>query len=381
MPRIPDRPPIQCEFYTWRLFQRQGVWYADGRRDGHALGKHSLGTRDRKEALERLRLLDRKMAIQNGLAVPVGQQKESTDVSIEAGWEMFMKHCSRPQVTGGVSKNTKKRYRAVRAKHVDFCGKNGIHSWKEVSKETTEKYGQSLTRRPYADATIYLELVLIKSVVKWLIDEKKIPESCRFKLSMCRPEGTDTHCYSQQEVQAMVAHCRTNPALNWMGDVIAVLACTGLRISEAAALRQSDVDLQSNTIHLTDERSSRLRRQFGNARRTKGRRSRALPIHPELREVLEQLAVHSDGRLLHGPRGGKLKPDTVRKILIRDVIQPLTPQFPTPEREIGFEHGRVHSFRHYFVSQAFRDGASEGEVMEWVGHRDSKMVAPLSTHQ
>ena len=114
---------------------------------------------------------------------------------------------------------------------------------------------------------------------------------------------------------------------------------------------------------------------MGNARRTKGRRSRALPIHRQLREVLEGLETQPDGRLLHGPRGGKLKPDTVRRILIRDVLEPLKEKFPTPEGEIGFEHGRLHSFRHYFVSQSFRSGASEGEIMEWVGHRDSKMVA------
>jgi integrase len=61
-------------------------------------------------------------------------------------------------------------------------------------------------------------------------------------------------------------------------------------------------------------------------------------------------------------------------VFIRDVIGPLAEKFPTPEGEIGFEHGRLHSFRHFFVSQAFLGGASEGEIREWVGHRDSEMV-------
>ena len=42
--------------------------------------------------------------------------------------------------------------------------------------------------------------------------------------------------------------------------------------------------------------------------------------------------------------------------------------------EIGFEHGRLHSFRHFFCSQCFLGGASEGEIKEWLGHADSKMV-------
>lgn len=110
-------------------------------------------------------------------------------------------------------------------------------------------------------------------------------------------------------------------------------------------------------------------------RKTKGRRCRTIPIHSQLQKILENLKSHVDGRLFHGPRGGKLKPDTARNGLVRDVIEPLKARFPTPEAEIGLQHGRVHSFRHFFVSQAFLGGASEGEVKEWIGHQDSKMVA------
>ena len=61
-------------------------------------------------------------------------------------------------------------------------------------------------------------------------------------------------------------------------------------------------------------------------------------------------------------------------MFIRDVIDKLKAKFPTPEDEIGFEHGRLHSFRHFFVSQCFLDGEFEGEIREWVGHAESKMV-------
>lgn len=173
----------------------------------------------------------------------------------------------------------------------------------------------------------------------------------------------------------MIEHCRSDSKLNWLADVIIALACTGFRISELASLRTSDLDLKVGVIRLTDERSSSRRQRTGTARTTKGRRNRNLPIHPQLSKVLENLEPHPDGRAFHGARGGKIKPDTVRNVLIRDVIAPLKSRFPTPAGEIGFEHGRVHSFRHFFVSQAFLGGASESEIMEWVGHKDSKMVA------
>jgi integrase len=48
--------------------------------------------------------------------------------------------------------------------------------------------------------------------------------------------------------------------------------------------------------------------------------------------------------------------------------------FPTPPGQIGFEHAVIHSFRHYFCSESFRQGASEAQVLEWLGNRDSRMI-------
>jgi integrase len=56
------------------------------------------------------------------------------------------------------------------------------------------------------------------------------------------------------------------------------------------------------------------------------------------------------------------------------LIDPLKKTFPTPPGEVGFEHGRLHRLRHYFCSQAFLGGASEGEIREGLGHADFKMV-------
>jgi integrase len=78
--------------------------------------------------------------------------------------------------------------------------------------------------------------------------------------------------------------------------------------------------------------------------------------------------------VFHAERGGRLRPNNVLHVFVRNVIEKLKEKFPTPPGETGFEHGRLHSFRHFFVSQAFLGGASEGEIREWVGHADSKML-------
>jgi integrase len=84
--------------------------------------------------------------------------------------------------------------------------------------------------------------------------------------------------------------------------------------------------------------------------------------------------VSDDGSIFHGPLGGRLKADTVRRILIRDVLEKLSDRFPSREREVGFCDGRLHSFRHYFCSIAAQAGTAEQPVMSWLGHSSSPMV-------
>ena len=62
------------------------------------------------------------------------------------------------------------------------------------------------------------------------------------------------------------------------------------------------------------------------------------------------------------------------KTLQKKVVEPLKDQFSTPEGEIGFKDGTLHGLRHYFCSKCFIDGASQGEIKDWLGHADSKMV-------
>jgi integrase len=78
--------------------------------------------------------------------------------------------------------------------------------------------------------------------------------------------------------------------------------------------------------------------------------------------------------VFHAARGGRVLARNVLEQFINNVIKPLKSTFPTPAGEIGFEHGRLHSFRHFFCSQCFLGGASEGEIKEWLGHADSMMV-------
>lgn len=372
---------VVCEFYTWKLFARNGVYYADGRSAKTNLGKNSLGTRDKKEALANLHHLDRKMAVQFGLCEePVTSKPLSTNlVTIVEGWKHYLTNVEQSEITGGAGPKTLKRYSAVRDKHVLYCENNGVMDWSAIDKKHIRAYGTYLKGQGYAARTIYLEMTTLKSVNKLLVQDQLIPATVRIHLAISRPQGSDTYCYTRQQVQSILAHCVSRGGLTWLRDFLHLLAASGLRAGEAVSLRRSDVLRDENGIPiflaLTDERASHKRKALGlDVRKTKGKRGRMVPIDSSLREVIERQPQSKDGLLFHDAVGNRLRVDRVRNVFIREVVKPLTTQYPMAHGEVGFEHGRLHGFRHFFVSQAFLNGANEGEIKDWVGHRDSRVV-------
>lgn len=274
---------------------------------------------------------------------------------------------------GGACSDTRKRYRAVRNHHLAFCVRNGIETWDAFGKPAFESYGNH-RGKVAANRTLYMELTTLKAVINALIDAGQLPAACRFRSKLSKPQGTDRYCFRPEEVRAMLAHCAATPGLEWLGLVILGLAHTGMRIGELAGLRWSDLDAGLNTIRIADERASRRKKQAGTARTTKGKRSRSVPVHPRLQQALSKLDRSAGGPVFRASRGGRLRPRNVLQQFIDGVIGPLSERFPTPEGETGFADGRLHSFRHYFISQALLAGATEGEVREWVGHTDSKLI-------
>jgi integrase len=187
----------------------------------------------------------------------------------------------------------------VREKHKKFCNRHGIEQWIDFDKSVLEKYGNWLGSK-YADRTVFFELTLLKSVTRWLVEEGHLPAGSELRYSLRKPQGTDTYCYRPIEVTAMISHCRKTAGLGWLVHVIVALVHTGLRISELAGLRWSDVNLQQNLLTVADERSSapaslvRLR-GAGLARsrstRSSGKFWQCCPVSPTATFFMPRVAV------------------------------------------------------------------------------------------
>jgi integrase len=368
---------IRCRFYSWRLFRRHGAWYADGRSNAINLGRASLGTTDEAEARYRLDQLDLRTAVQNGKAdASLLQPTEQAPLELAEGVKLYLQHVGRTRVTGGARPRTLARYKAVMDGVLEYAAQEDVYvrSWNAVNKDFLQGYLNWLEDSGYANATLYLEGTTVKQAVMYFVREEKLPKSSEIYLPLKKPQGTTTYCWTADEVAAMIAHCRARPELAWLGSVIVVLAFTGLRISEAVNLMWTDLKFDDQMIHLVDEEAAGTAKAGRPLRTIKGGRGRSIPMHAEVLAEFGSMARTRDGYVFHGPEGGRLKADTVRRILVRDVLDPLAARFGSPDGEKGFADGRLHSFRHFFCSLCANQGTPERLLMSWLGHADAKMV-------
>ena len=286
---------------------------------------------------------------------------------------MYEEYCNRPAISGGPRDSTRKRYRAVLDKFDNYCKVKGKNYWNELNPRVMNEYATWLQEQhDYAYQTLYLELTTLKQIHKYFVENNLLPSELRFHYPIQKETDSSTYCWTAQEVEAMLKLCKKKK-LYWLRQVLVCLMTTGMRISELAGLMWKDIDLQRKIIILVDE--SRQRGAANKKRRTtKSGKSRSFPIHQDLMAILESIERTSDGLVFHGPLGGKIKPDTVRNIFIREILEPLTKKFPGEPGKAGFKDGRLHSFRHYFCSVCANNGTPERVMMNWLGHSNSRMV-------
>ena len=137
--------------------------------------------------------------------------------------------------------------------------------------------------------------------------------------------------------------------------VLLLLYGSGLRISEALALKRKDAPLAGRDVL----------RILG-----KGNKERIVPVLPVTQEAIERYiglcpyALAPDGPLFLGAKGGPLSPRIVQLVMerMRDVLR--LPETATP-----------HALRHSFATHLLSAGADLRQIQELLGH------ASLSTTQ
>ncbi len=176
---------------------------------------------------------------------------------------------------------------------------------------------------------------------------------------------TQPHIYSNQQIaQLLRAAAKFSPVGGLRPrtyvTLLGLLACSGLRISEALALTRRDVDLERQTLVI---------------RESKFHKSRLVPIHPSACRSLLKYARFRDRRwqmsmtpaFFLAERGTPLKYSTVN-MTFRKLCDGLGWDLPR-----GRRRPRIHDLRHTFACRSLLKWHKEGRDIEHA-------VAALSTY-
>lgn len=209
--------------------------------------------------------------------------------------------------------------------------------------------------------TQYDRTVIVQQLFKWCFEHAEIISANPVRRAKLRkPAPTKQPCFTPEQVRKMI-----DTADDYLRPMIVFLAFTGCRFGEMRDLLWEDVHLDANGHGVLDIRHG------GSDGETKGRKSRRIPIHAELRPYLESMR-RIDERVFHSrpskrfPRGdGKLVDGR-----FLDQVKALCKacKFTNPDQY------KTHTFRHAFVSMLARQNVSYRYALQLMGHGSSKIL-------
>ena len=353
---------VQCRYFRWLIYPRDGVWQADGRSNTIDAGRHSLRTRQLAVAKKRIHKLDEKMAETLGLIRFARRENDvNFKLTVKDGIEIYLNYIERPKIAGGIAESTHKRYKRSINSFSTYVEHDPIQFWEQFDAAYMTNFVKELGKR-YKPSSIVTIATTIRTLHRHLISYKYLDDRCAFPFAIGRPKESTKYCPVDQELRAILACLK---GTDWIYDATATLSHSGLRFGELSQLTRFDVDLKKSLIHVRDETFD-----SNGTRTTKSGYSRAVPMHPVVIEIVKRRLLRGPELLFVGPRGGKLRSDTYGRNLRKLALKPLGEKFPDPR----FQTITAHSLRHFFASICATNKVSEQTTMDWMGHRTSNMA-------
>ena len=223
------------------------------------------------------------------------------------------------------------------------------HTEAWLTREIAESWAAS--KAPVKPTTIARRYAALRVLGRFLAaqyPQTYVPGPGPGLISMFRP-----HIYTPGEIQALLDHAsQLAPAASLIPrafvTLIGLLYCTGLRISEALALRLADVDLSEGLLVI---------------RSAKFHKSRAVPLHADVKQAL---VAYADARRQYGHRTEPDAPLFVVRGRRQCSYSWVAATFRAILRQAGLrgapgERGpRLHDLRHTFAVHRllawYRDG-------------------------
>lgn len=322
------------------ILKRGRTYYAEVYVNGQQ-SRQSLGTRNLKAARERALDIDAKL-----------QRGEMTEkpvrISVKQATEGYLAYVTsesrRPK--------TLAKYSSVLGSILEFTSSQGVIYLDQINLLLAEKYRAHLRTAGYADNTIAARTTLLKMLTKWAVERDLLVKDplTRFKGNKAKPSRQP--CFTLDQVDMILS-----VAQGQQKAILGVLAFTGMRIGELQWLAWDNVDLDNGFIQVRPKDDWI----------PKHGRSRTIPIHDRVREVLQHLPTKH--RWVFTARKSEKYPKGGNQINPGHILERLKKVLS----KLGLQ-GHLHTFRHFFASHCANNGVPPFQLIKWLGHADVGMV-------
>lgn len=225
---------------------------------------------------------------------------------------------------------------------------------KRYKRERGREHAHNREKR-ISPASVNRELAVLRNALNVAVENGKLqfnPMAGRSKLFA--KENERQYIYSEKEIAALITE-----APLYLKRFIIMALNTGCRFGEIAGLRWNEVNLDKRTITLT-------------ASRTKGNRTRTIPINEQIHIMLSELKLQKKDR----DKGGEYvlpNPDTDKPFkwishawveLLQKCNIEINPPPPDPRP-------RFHDLRHSTATNWAAAGVPQSDIRDLLGHRYS----------
>jgi site-specific recombinase XerD len=328
-----------------RIFCRGRIWHANFQ-DGGKQHRTSLKTASKKEARRRALKIEGELLDGRWKAEPATATVEQAVLA----YSDFL-------LTEGRAAKTVSKYDKVFEQVAALAQQRKVKDLSGINLKFADAYRRMRMDDGAGAKTRYTETVILRQLVNFALSRDMIGTDPLKGLRLKKPRPAPQPCWTYEQVRQILAASpeEIKPALT-------LLAETGMRFAEMAWLTWDDIEPTANIL--------RIRPKEGWKPKTGDQR--AVPMNPVIRQVLWSLPRRWRWVVTMPPSKQHPQPGrqwTERRLLaaLKRVLKGL--QLP----------GKLHTFRHTFISDALLKGTPVAVVREWVGHVDDEVIK-LYTH-
>ncbi|NCP46800.1 hypothetical protein AUJ42_00235 [Candidatus Collierbacteria bacterium CG1_02_44_10] len=264
---------------------------------------------------------------------------DQNELNIKLAVSAFKKHLSQQ----GRASATILAYSKDIEQLADFVSKSNIFNLKEVTKDHIDSFKAHLAENSYTTKSISRKINSIKSFFAHVQANGLISENPSVGVSHPRYDTKPPRILNKIEYRALRDACREDVR---MAAIVEILLQTGMRISELANLKISDIDKNTNQVTI---------------RAYESHPERVIPINQPAREALDRyLTVRPKSA-----NNSVFITKTGNSFLIRNIRSNLDRYFHIA----GIENAKVNDLRHTFIAQQLTSGSPLVYISKLVGHK------------